>query len=107
MGIGESIMTDNEIRWYVTLKIGSKVNKNIIKNNKNVYSLLAKELNTNNVNDMLKFLYVIGFKFNNGKVGRPKPPEPVVKIYYTEPKKPNIKHITRAYDKNTLAFANL
>lgn len=54
-------MTINELKWYIVSQIGSKINKNKVLSNKPLYRRLQIELQTRNIDDILKKLCDMGF----------------------------------------------
>lgn len=77
-------MKKMEIKWYVTSKLGSKISKSKLINNKAVLKKLQLELNMINVEDILEQLNSMGFEIITKKA--PTVNLEPIKISYTEPK---------------------
>jgi hypothetical protein len=77
-------MKGNELKWYITSQIGSKISKNKLLNNKQVYKKLQHILETDNINVILKYLQGLGFILIEKK-GSKCDIDPEIKIYHIEP----------------------
>ena len=78
-------MTDNELKWYIVSKIGSKVSENKILKNEQLYKTLQSVIGTNNIDTILEHLHNMGFTLIPKQENKTKV-EPTVKTYYVEPK---------------------
>lgn len=80
-------MTTNELKWYVTSQIGSRVSENKILRNRQLYKRLQSILGTDNIDTILEHLHNMGFTLIEKQRNKVKvEPKPIVKTYYTEPK---------------------
>jgi len=57
----------SELKWYLVRKLGSKISKTDILNNKEVYKKLKEYTNSNKINDILTYLKSEGFKIETNE----------------------------------------
>jgi len=54
-------MTDKEIKWYVVAKLGCSFGRSRVTTDKFLHNKLKEKLNTNNIEEIVKYLQGLGF----------------------------------------------